>query len=42
MHGLINRSIEVFLRDTYGTGLWLDVAQDAALGFEVVRGDAQL
>lgn len=34
MHGLINRSIEVFLRDTYGAELWLTVAGDAALGFD--------
>jgi hypothetical protein len=34
MHGLINRSIEVFLRDTYGAELWLDVARDAGLGFD--------
>jgi hypothetical protein len=34
MHGLINRSIEGFLRDTYGSELWLDVARDAGLGFD--------
>ena len=34
MHGLINRSIEVLLRDTYGAELWLTVAGDAALGFD--------
>ncbi|MBT9383452.1 heme NO-binding domain-containing protein [Pseudooceanicola sp. CBS1P-1] len=31
MHGLINRSIECFLRDTYGVGLWADVALRADL-----------
>jgi hypothetical protein len=34
MHGLINRSIQVFLRDTYGDDLWLAVASDAELGFD--------
>ncbi len=34
MHGLINRSLQCFLRDTYGQGLWLDVAQEARLGFD--------
>lgn len=34
MHGLINRSIQSYLRDTYGQPLWLRVAQDARLGFE--------
>ena len=34
MHGLINRSIQVFLRDTYGPALWAGVAADAGLGFE--------
>ncbi len=34
MHGLINRSIEVFVRDTYGAQTWLDVAQAARLGFD--------
>ena len=34
MHGLVNRSIQCFLRDTYGEALWLGVAQDAGLGFD--------
>lgn len=34
MHGLINRSIQVFLRDTYGPELWLAVAAEAELGFD--------
>ena len=34
MHGLINRSLECFLNDTYGTEVWQDVAKAADLGFE--------
>jgi len=34
MHGLINRSIQCFLRDTYGEETWLEVARAAELGFE--------
>ncbi|PZR00227.1 MAG: heme NO-binding protein [Cereibacter sphaeroides] len=34
MHGLINRSIQVFLRDTYGEALWTEVAVAADLGFD--------
>lgn len=34
MHGLINRSMECFLSDTYGSDVWLDVVKDAGLGFE--------
>lgn len=34
MHGLINRSIQCFLRDTYGPALWAAVAQEARLGFD--------
>lgn len=33
MHGLINRSIECFLRDTYGPAAWAAVAEGAGLGF---------
>lgn len=39
MHGLINRSIQCFLRDTYGTALWTRVAAAAdvsAEGFETM------
>lgn len=34
MHGLVNRSIQCFLRDTYGSDLWQAVAADAGLGFD--------
>ena len=34
MHGLINRSIQCFLRDTYGAAIWAAVAREAQLGFE--------
>lgn len=34
MHGLINRSLERFLSDTYGNDVWLDVVKGAGLGFE--------
>lgn len=34
MHGLINRAIQCFLRDTYGQELWLRVAREAGLGFD--------
>jgi hypothetical protein len=39
MHGLVNRAIECFLRDTYGDGLWADVGRAAAApteGFEAM------
>ncbi len=32
MHGLINRSIQCFLRDTYGPALWARVAERAGVG----------
>lgn len=34
MHGLINRSIQCFLRDTYGQARWHAVVQEARLGFD--------
>jgi len=34
MHGLINRSIQGFLRDTYGAATWIRVAQEARLAFD--------
>ena len=34
MHGLINRSIQCFLRDTYGAERWTDIAREAQLGFD--------
>ena len=39
MHGMINRSIQCFLRDTYGAELWAQVAEDAGVsvrGFEAL------
>jgi hypothetical protein len=32
MHGLINRAVQCFLRDTYGPDLWQVVARDAGFG----------
>ncbi len=32
MHGLINRAIEVFLRDTYGQELWYRIGDRAGVG----------
>jgi len=34
MHGLINRSIQCFVRDTYGDGRWRAVARAAGVGHE--------
>lgn len=34
MHRLINRSLQCFLRDTYGAATWAEVARDARLGFD--------
>lgn len=34
MHGLINRSIQGFLRDTYGAAIWSQVTREARLGFD--------
>lgn len=39
MHGLINRSIQRFLRDTYGAAIWSQIAEQCALpvaGFEAM------
>ncbi|MEZ5674612.1 Haem-NO-binding [Thalassovita litoralis] len=39
MHGLINRAIQCFVRDTYGEEIWMDVARGVALdasGFEAM------
>ncbi len=39
MHGLVNRSIQCFLRDTYGAELWAKVASEAGIspaGFEAL------
>lgn len=40
MHGLVNRSIQSFLRDTYGAAFWARVAEAAGLpedGFETMQ-----
>lgn len=34
MHGLINRSIQCFLRDTYGAASWAATVREAGLGFD--------
>ena len=34
MHGLINRSIQCFLHDTYGPAVWQQVVYTAGLGFD--------
>ena len=34
MHGLVNRSIQCFLRDTYGAAAWAHVVREAGLGFD--------
>lgn len=33
MHGLVNRAIECFVRDTYGPTVWADIARSADLPF---------
>jgi Haem-NO-binding len=34
MHGLINRSLQCFLRDSYGPPVWAAIAREAGLGFD--------
>ena len=34
MHGLINRSLQCFLRDSYGPSVWALIAREADLGFD--------
>lgn len=34
MHGLINKSLESFLRDTYGNKLWLSIMSELDFGFD--------
>lgn len=34
MHGLVNRAIECFLRDTYGPAVWGEIARRAELRFD--------
>ncbi|MCB2128552.1 MAG: heme NO-binding domain-containing protein [Rhodobacteraceae bacterium] len=39
MHGLVNRSLQCFLRDTYGSDLWCRIAEEAGIdsvGFEAL------
>ncbi|WP_417249942.1 heme NO-binding domain-containing protein [Celeribacter sp.] len=41
MHGMINRAIQCFLRDTYGAQTWSDIVDEAGLGldnFEAMLG----
>ena len=33
MHGLVNRAIECFVRDTYGRTVWIGMMQRLDLGF---------
>ncbi len=34
MHGLINRSLQCFIRDSYGAAVWSEVTRRADLGFD--------
>lgn len=34
MHGLMNRAVQCFVRDTYGADVWADVVQRVDLGFD--------
>jgi heme-NO-binding protein len=34
LHGLVNRSIQRFVQETYGDEFWSDICRDAELGFE--------
>ncbi len=39
MHGLVNRSIQCFVRDTYGDRIWAEIARRMSLspnGFEAM------
>ncbi len=40
MHGLINRAIQCFVRDSYGQRRWIDVTRMA--GIEVIDFEAML
>ncbi len=33
MHGLVNRSIQCFIRDTYGAEIWEEICREADIGF---------
>ncbi|RVT86705.1 heme NO-binding protein [Rhodobacteraceae bacterium CCMM004] len=32
MHGIVNRSLQSFLTDTYGREVWVEIARDAGIG----------
>jgi len=34
LHGLVNRSIQRFVQETYGDDFWSEICRDAELGFE--------
>lgn len=34
MHGMVNRAIQCFIRDTYGPAVWVSVVKDADIEFE--------
>ena len=34
MHGLVNRSIQCFIRDSYGSDIWADICREADIGFD--------
>lgn len=38
MHGLINKAIEAFVLETYGSGTWQRVVDEAGLGFRTFEG----
>jgi len=33
LHGLVNRSIQCFIRDTYGADIWEEICREADIGF---------
>ncbi len=42
MHGLINRSFQNYMSDSYGREAWFDVAARAGVIAAGIRGDADL
>ena len=34
MHGLVNRSIQCFIHDSYGPDIWAEICREADLGFD--------
>jgi len=38
MHGLVNHSIQLFVSDTYGKSIWLEITQAAGLDFSEFEG----